>query len=279
MAKDIVIGTAKNYDWPQIRTWANSLDQSGFDGIKIVLMHSCTQDAIDQLTKRNYTIVDITTQVPQFHPVVDRFIYYYQILMSPTFSDCRYVIATDTRDVVFQSNPSEYLTQSVLKENESKYILASEQVRYEDEPWNQHNLFKSFGPMLYEFTKNKIVVNAGVMAGKFHAMRDLFLNIFLLCEHKPRYIEGGGGPDQAAYNILMNMQHYVDVSDVYSNDDAWAAQLGTIGPQVNFPMVPVNTTAQFVDNKVCNSFGEPYVIAHQYDRVPEWKEILEKKYE
>jgi hypothetical protein len=30
---------------------------------------------------------------------------------------------------------------------------------------------------------------------------------------------------------------------------------------------------------ICTSTGKPFAIVHQYDRVPEWKNIIEKKYE
>ena len=33
-----------------------------------------------------------------------------------------------------------------------------------------------------------------------------------------------------------------------------------------------------VDDIVCTSDGKPFALVHQYDRVPQWKEIIEKKY-
>jgi len=32
------------------------------------------------------------------------------------------------------------------------------------------------------------------------------------------------------------------------------------------------------DDVVCTSTGEPFYLVHQYDRVPEWRKIIEKKY-
>jgi hypothetical protein len=33
-----------------------------------------------------------------------------------------------------------------------------------------------------------------------------------------------------------------------------------------------------VDDKVVTSTGIEYTIVHQYDRVPEWKKVIEAKY-
>ena len=34
----------------------------------------------------------------------------------------------------------------------------------------------------------------------------------------------------------------------------------------------------FVDGIVYTSKGKPFAIVHQYDRVPEWKKIVDEKY-
>ena len=54
--KDIVIGAITNYKWDNIKCWANSLDQSGFDGVKILLCYNIDYDVAEELTKRGYTI-------------------------------------------------------------------------------------------------------------------------------------------------------------------------------------------------------------------------------
>jgi hypothetical protein len=65
------------------------------------------------------------------------------------------------------------------------------------------------------------------------------------------------------------------------SEDGYAAQLGTTGPQVigKYGDKLVEKSPILVDNVVCTSNGIPFSIVHQYDRVPEWKEMIEKKYE
>ena len=36
---------------------------------------------------------------------------------------------------------------------------------------------------------------------------------------------------------------------------------------------------KMMDNKVCTNDGRVFDIVHQFNRVPEWKEVLTKEYE
>lgn len=88
--------------------------------------------------------------------------------------------------------------------------------------------------------------------------------------------------DQAAYNIVINAKAWRDVTFVPSEEyDAWACQAGTVADPTKiefFRPFLLDEEPQFKDGLVLNSKGKPYVIVHQYDRVPEWKEYIQKKY-
>jgi hypothetical protein len=73
----------------------------------------------------------------------------------------------------------------------------------------------------------------------------------------------------------------MDITRFTASEEGWAAQLGTTGPHIvgKYADKLVEKTPILVDNTVCTSDGTPFVMVHQYDRVPEWKEIIEKKYE
>mgnify|MGYP003342780313 CR=1 FL=1 len=100
------------------------------------------------------------------------------------------------------------------------------------------------------------------------------------CGGSPRHVEGGGGPDQAALNILLNLKAYKDITRFTMSEEGWAAQLGTTGPQIagKYGDRLVEKSPILVDNVVCTSDGKPFSIVHQYDRVPEWKEFVRKEY-
>ena len=283
--KDIVIGCITNYTFDKIKPWVNSLDRSGFDGVKAMVCYNVDYETVEELVKRNYTILAFgkndekkTLEYKQdFNIVVERF-YHMWYLLKKFQGQYRYIISTDVKDVVFQSNPSEWLEKNM---GDKKINVACESIRYKDEDWGNHNLFKSFGPLIHDHNKQNTICNAGTISGRFDTMLDLFLNIYMLCNGTSHYIEGGGGPDQAALNILLNMKQYKEITNFAMSEDGYAAQLGTTGPQIagKYGDKLLEKSPILVDNTVCTSKGIPFAMVHQYDRVPEWKNIIEKKYE
>jgi hypothetical protein len=119
------------------------------------------------------------------------------------------------------------------------------------------------------------------MSAEFNTFIDLCDTIFLASGGAPAHVPGGGGPDQAALNVVLNTSVYKNVTNFAMSEDGYATQLGTTGPQIadKYGHLLVEKSPILVDDKVCTSDGTPFAIVHQCDRVPEWKEIIEKKYE
>jgi hypothetical protein len=165
---------------------------------------------------------------------------------------------------------------------DKKINVACESLTYENEPWGKNNMSLSFGSLVYEWMKSRPIYNAGTISGEIGALTDLFLNIYLSCGGAPARVPGGGGPDQAALNILLNTEAYKSITNFAMSEDGYAAQLGTTGDPnkiVSFRPNLLESEPIMVDGVVCTSKGIPFSIVHQYDRVPEWREIIEKKYE
>lgn len=274
--RDIIIGTISNYSFDQIKPWVNSLKRSGFTGKKIILTSNVKSDVIEELIKHKFTCLNLSSSAKPFTPVVDRFLLYWQYLsVIPWLQDARYIIATDVKDVIFQYDPTIWLEKYLPKD---KLINASsESIRYRDETWGAHNLLKSFGnSSTYSNIVNNEIFNCGVLAGNFKTMLGLFHQIYLLCEDKPRFIEGGGGPDQAAYNVLLSDEPYKSITNFAKSESGWAAQLGTTKKYTSQLLEP---SPILIDDTICTWAGVPFSIVHQYDRVPNWKEIIERKYQ
>ena len=214
--KDIVIGAITGYSFDKIKPWVNSLDQSGFDGVKAMLCYNIDYDVAEELVKRNYTILTFGRNEQErkfeynreFSIVVERFLHLWYFLKKLE-GEYRYVITTDVKDVVFQTNPSKWLEKNI---GDKKINVACESIHYKNEEWGNHNLFKSFGALLYDVNKDNLIFNAGTLSGCYDTIVDLFLNIFMWCNTTNHYIEGGGGPDQAALNIILNMKPYKDIT-------------------------------------------------------------------
>jgi hypothetical protein len=116
------------------------------------------------------------------------------------------------------------------------------------------------------------------MAGYFEYMKDLFLNVYLVSKGAPAYVDGGGGPDQAAYNIVINSAPYKSMVKFTPFSDAWAAQLGVSGPsqREKYGDNILELAFTLKDDIVCNSDSESFTIVHQYNRIPEWHCIANK---
>jgi hypothetical protein len=284
MKKDLVIGCVTGYDFNMIRPWVNSLDRSGYTGEKAMVCYNVSQDTVKELTDRGYQIFAFNRNEKtgdfeyrnQFSIVVERFLHLWFFLKERK-GQYRYIVTTDVKDVIFQSDPMKWLEENI---GDKKINLGSESITYENEEWGANNLFQAFGHMMYDTMKNKTIVNAGTVSGEFDTMLDLFLNIYLLCNGLNPYVPGGGGPDQAALNILANLAPYSEIANVANSEDGWAAQLGTTGPQMKsrYNDKLIEKTPIMVDGVVCTSTGKPFALVHQYDRIPEWKNIILEKY-
>lgn len=286
---DLVIGAITNYSFPQIKTWVNSLDRCGFTGAKALLCYNIKLDVVEELSERGYTILafqqnpdtkDLTYN-GDFNIVRERFLHMWYFLNKiENKTDYRYVIATDVKDVVFQRNPSEWLERNLV--GPYKINVACESIRYRDEPWGRNNLYQSFGPLLYDCHKDNYIYNAGTLSGRFSHLLDFFLNVYLSCLGAPMHVPGGGGPDQAAVNILIHTAAYRDITRFTVANDAWAAQLGTTKDPNKLPeFQPHLLEGQPIlqDGMICTEHGTPFYLVHQYDRVPEWKTLIEETYQ
>lgn len=284
--KDLVIGAITGYNFDAIEPWVNSLDRSGFDGDKAMICYNVSFDTVNQLSSRGYKVFGFERNEeagrleytkPNFNIVCERFHHLWGILQN--FKDqYRYVVTTDVKDVIFQRNPSEWLEKNLA---DKKIVASSESMYYKDEEHSNFALYSNYGPAIYGAYCDKLIYNAGVMAGDFETMIDLFMHIYLLCDAAPsHWNQHGGGPDQPAYNLIMHAKTYRDVSRHTPSEDGWAAQLGTTGSYIadRYGSKIVDPAPIMKDGKVCTTTGEPFYIVHQYDRIPEWKGTILEQY-
>lgn len=280
MKKDLLIGAYTNYSWDQIKFWANSIDQSGFTGDKAIIIYNSDAYTVKKLVDKGFKIFGFNQEAGtgklffngNFVIVVRRFLDLWNFVSKMDLSQYRYVITSDIKDVVFQTNPSDWLTTNI---GNAKILASCESLLYKDEPWGKENLYSSFSWM-YDSLKDKPIWNCGVQAGDPIIMKDLWLNIFNLCTRNSVY-----NPDQAAYNVLLNFEPYKSLTKFTMSESGWAAQCGTtIDPTKIKNFLPHLLEAQPIwkDEYVCTSNGTKHVIVHQYDRVPAWRGIIEKRY-
>lgn len=304
---DLIIGGSTGYNWDQLKYWVNSIQNSGYTG-DIVLVSGqmdgetrkilekrgievVPYDAVSQDTsggfKANYSAIPLAPNhtMRSVAPHVERFFYIWKFLENrPNY---RYVISTDTRDVVFQKNPIDWLEKNL--QSEYNFVAPSEGITYGNEPWNNQIMFEAFGPYFQDLHKNRIVYNVGVLAGKLKYMTALVSMLFHMSLYRPSSIV-----DQAVFNFLLTLDPWSSNTYYAENDSAWAAQMAcTIGP-VRSGYGPVShyyhdklelyneiyRDKQPIlnnDGTVSNAENELFSIVHQYDRLihPDYKEWLQ----
>ena len=292
---DVVVGCITNYDFNAIAPWVNSLDRSGFKGSKVVICYNIKADVLKELTERGYTVFAFGQDEEgnavynrQFSIVVERFFHIWAMLHKLKGKH-RYLIHTDVKDVIFQDDPSWHLHAILtsLKSSGKKILASSESIRYRDEDWGRQNLIDSYGQMIYETHKDNVIVNAGTLSGDFDTLVDFFLNVYM--------VSVGGkthNPDQAAVNILLSQSPYREITRIATSEDVWSVQAGTTHDPNK-----THYLDKLVDPEAAKAYlspeensdwglvtgsgfrnGHVFPLVHQYDRVPQWRDALLRKY-
>lgn len=285
--KDIIIGCYTDYNWDKIKYWANSINKSGFTGDKAMIVYNSDYQTVKQLLDLGFTIFAFNRDEQlnkfvyplQFSVVVQRFFHIWQYLTKlPEDRQYRYVITTDVKDVVFQTNPSEWLENNI---GDKKLVVSSESLLYKDEPWGDSNMKQSF-PMVHEQMQDKPIWNCGVLAGEANTLKDLALNIYLICNGMPQYIPGGGGPDQAALNVLLQTEPYKNITKFAMSEDGWACQAGTTVDPLkiqSFRAKLLEAEPKWDGEYATTSTGKRHAVLHQWDRIPQWFPTIVNKYQ
>ena len=280
MKRDLIVTTvSSNYDWVDIKNWIQSLKNTGYTGDILTLGYNFKPEnpfigqlkeagCLVLLPKNNYrgqyqeeflTHSGYVTPINANELVHNiRLFHLWQYLVE-TESDKDYnrVIFTDGRGIIFQTNPSLWLDQNMVKE----ILVPSEGILYANEPWNTNNALSNYGPYVYEYVlKNRPACNVGTFAINANICKDFCLTLYLMSNNI-------GHADQPSFNILTSTL-LKDKCQWVDYNDSWALQIGAI----------INSLEQHTvlkNNILKTKSGEPYCLVHQYDRVPHLKQYYD----
>lgn len=274
MAKDLIIGAYSNYKFNLLKPWVNSIKETGFDGDIVLIAIDPNIDTVSELEQAGVKVIKAKNEQNQMIHML-RFLYIYNYLKLYG-SNYRYVITTDVRDVIFQKNPSDYL-QTMMGSRTVGIVAQSEAIKIKDEPWNRDNIIKNFGQYFYVDVCENEVYNVGILAGTSEHIKDLCFHLYQMSSNRPDWVA-----DQAAYNMLLSYKPWDYHTLKLKLKDAWAInahvtnkpdQMQEFGPYL------LEGRPHMKDGIVHNAEGKPFVIVHQYDRVPEWMEYYMEKFQ
>ena len=271
--KDLVIGAYTRYNWHQLKNWVLSLQDTGFSGDVILIAFETDKDTVEKLKEHGVEIISVNPELNYISRIpihVERFIFMYHNIKNRNY---RYVLTTDVKDVVFQSNPFDWVENNI---QEKKLIISSESICYRHEPWGNVNLEQTFGKYIYNEFCDKEIFNVGVIAGEFDYVKDMMLQLFVMSINRPIPVV-----DQATFNLLIHTEPWLSVTKRAKSEEGWACQLGTTGdpnkldsfrPHLleNIPIIRNGLVFTSKDQKFC--------IVHQYDRIPNLKSTMDSKY-
>lgn len=278
-----IVGAFTNYSFSEISPWLKSIQKSGFDGTIVVVAYQCDFDTVFELRrqgcivftfKQNESEQRFEHDLPFNSPLsilVERFFHLYSFLETIAQPN-DLIIATDMRDVYFQRDPVSQAEE--LLKGGHEIICISEELKYQDSPWNENNLRMSFGDSLFHQLKDKSVVNAGVIVGLSKRILPLFLDMYRMCKGplivgSPYFIPGGGGPDQSALNILIRQSKYEPFVKITGSNSGLAVNLGNARylPSLDSNILIGNESVRFVDSEFVTEHGEKIAIVHQRDKL------------
>ena len=262
----IILGCITKYKPDDIRPFVESIEQTGYKGKKIMMVYEVPQETIDYLKSKGW---DLYQNELQQHIILQRFRDIYKLLEQFPNED---VVWCDVKDVIFQKDPTDWIELNM----DEQLLAFSECITMKDDPWACVNSGTSF-PMEWEWLQNKVSYCAGTIVGDSDYLRDLFINIY---RWSMTTANSEQLSDQAAYNVLINLYPFMDCVQKVKQEEGFVTQLGTVlvkkdeFKDVLLEPTPIVSS----DYIVSNQKGEPFCLVHQYDRIPEFKEFIYKKY-
>ena len=261
----IILGCITKYSPEDIKPYVESIDQSGFLGKKVMLVYDVPQQTVDYLKSKGWELYGGELQQ---HIILQRFRDVYKLL--DNFLD-ETIIWTDVKDVIFQQDPTKWIESNMKKE-----IMAfSESIKLKDDPWAVVNSGTSF-PMEWEWLQDKTSYCAGTIVGKGIALKDLFIEIYRWSMTSSNQ---GQLSDQAAYNVLINLNHFKENVQFVNQEEGFVTQLGTVFiKKEEFKNVLLEPTPIYIGGIFYNQLDNPFYIVHQYDRNLQIKQLIYEKY-
>jgi hypothetical protein len=249
--KDLVISAIANYLPEKIKIYIESLNDCGYDGDKVMICYNIPNETIEYLSSFGWECYGAELQG---HPHMRRLIDMWWFLQNDE-REWNHIITTDVRDIVWQTNPSDWLRLT----NKNKIICASECVTYENEPWGHKNIHEGYGPMFWDWIKENTIGNVGVIAGKSKLIKELLMLNWLVSQSGDvRHFT-----DQSSFNFIIHNELIKDKVDINSD---FALQVGTT--KIDFK----------IENDLIMNGDVPFVLVHQYDRNSELNTLITNKY-
>ena len=240
-----------NYYWgddifekDDLKIYLRSLDKIK-NTRKILLFSKSSHEKINQISQHYDGAIEFFADINYLDEVIYEFI-----------STCshlyEYILINDSRDVIFQKDPFEYMSL-----NQKNIYMTSEGMKLKHSAPNYNwvfNLMKTQRDFSEHVFENE-VVNGGVFGGKIE-----YVMLLLMISFTNRN-RNSSSPiyNQPVYSFIENylkMANFVEICKPHTS------LFCITGEGVGKHGVPM----KIIDGLACNENDEPYFIVHQWDR-------------
>jgi len=276
--RDAVIGVVKNCSWPYLRNYAVSLAKCGFGGDKILFVDDITSEARKKLLELDFILVDYDApglKKKEFNswegdPLAWGFFGRWRWLpvinwLSPRIAEYRNIVWCDVRDVIFQTDPSEWLAENITAD--VMLFGASEGGPIKDQSFNA-NWVQRTSPKDWEWMKEEEICCSGTFAGEAKIMLDVFKHMYQL--HLD--IKDPAAFDQGLWNFTARSEPFKKYFRIPKMKEGFCATGWPSKADTFMPYTMDEPPVWDWQDMVCYSPGThvPFCIVHQYDREPAW---------
>src|SRR5208282_624419 len=288
--QDLIIGQCTKFSWKTVESFAVSTVWCGFKGHKVLFVEDLPQETRDNLIELGFELIEVPKDLPgrrnKFFDYIGRFLMIYRYLRDHP-NEFRFVFTADTRDLIFQGNPSTWMEKNL---GGYKIVAASEFCRHIDSPPNMIWVDGMLSEVR-EWIAPKEIYCSGCIAGRAEYMIDLCLAIYLYARN---FTASYWGPDQPIYATLLHQKAYADITFVPKAEDLWCINCVNVAHDnlvvcpiragQGYPPIKISTTGlpirPFYDfnphhTRALNLLwanGIPnlsdFTVLHQFDRIP-----------
>ena len=276
--QDVTIAVILDLPWLDLRPYAISLSRSGFSGLKVVIVDQSTSVEVkENLSLLGFIVLERIAPAytsgkwnewgySRFHAAAAF------LRNNPGF---RYAIWTDARDVIFQSNPSTWLENNLAPSQ-----IVVEGLGHTTKSCSTYN-DNWVRAMCSDLEWNRIrefeTVCTGVFAGNARCMQSLFDALYSGC-HSSNHPNTA---DQGLLNCLVRTTPYDTIVRVPRPREGFSTiDFTRRGDWYQIhPTFGEGTPVMDENGNLCNPETKiPISIVHLYDRMPEWTDIIKRKY-
>jgi hypothetical protein len=220
-----------------------------FPGAKYVLAHDLAKSTVDYVRAFGVTVLPVRSlgQLTR-----DRWLAVHQLLSVVLHSRC---LVSDAKDVVFQRDPFGTCWPT------GGLALVSEERTHDELPWNldqQLGLQISLGVKCE--IRDKAVINAGVVCGESHRVRELSRLIYMGI-----FLSDPDSSDQAVLNFVYQTLLYQE-SDLQILEPS-RSRFCAIGASIRYGEIHEGRDGlSWNGESICGPDGESYALVHQWER-------------